>query len=283
MAKSWRPWKTYREALSHYYLVRRKKNKSYSLRAYARDLNLSASRLDGILKGKFGLSLAAASKVADSLELSLGDKLLFQEMVESEHGRSPISRKAAKATVKRTLDAPSIDQIDHQQYMHKLSWKTFAILEMLENPLFKNDPEWIADCLDISVRETKSLLVDLETSGALVNVGGKLAKTKDFVYVAGTNKYEAIKGFQEEMLKKTGSSINSRGPSEVAFGSWVISIDQKRVPDAQKVLNEFLQNFCKEFGRLGLHPSEEPFKNRNAVYSISGYFVPLAKLDSDQT
>lgn len=283
MAKSWRPWKTYREALSHYYLLKRKKNKSYSLRAYARDLDLSASRLDGILKGKFGLSPIAAGKVADLLQLSLGDKLLFQEMVESEHSRSPISRKAAKASVKKTLKEPSIDQIDHRQYMHRLSWKTFAILEMIENPLFKNDPEWIANCLEISVRETKSLLADLEKSGAVVSTENKLTKTKDFVYVAGTNKYEAIKSFQEEILHKTERSINKRGPGEVAFGSWVISVDQKRIPEAQQVLNEFLQSFCKKFGRLGLHPDEEPFKDRNAVYSISGYFVPLGKLDSDQT
>src|SRR4051812_21328836 len=72
------------------------RNSRYSLRAFARDLGISAPRLSKILNGRHGLSVEAASEIARRLGLSESEQDLFMALVESEHGRAAVTRSLAK-------------------------------------------------------------------------------------------------------------------------------------------------------------------------------------------
>jgi len=61
---------SYHDLLIEEFERRKQLNESYSLRSYARNLNLSAPRLSKILKKKEGISVNAAHAIAGKLNLS---------------------------------------------------------------------------------------------------------------------------------------------------------------------------------------------------------------------
>ncbi len=63
--------------LRNEYKARRRKNPSYSLRAFSRSLSIGSGRLSEILSGKRGLGHKLAGRIADRLDFSLEDKKLF--------------------------------------------------------------------------------------------------------------------------------------------------------------------------------------------------------------
>jgi transcriptional regulator with XRE-family HTH domain len=66
----------YRAQIKTDFLKRSEKNKRYSLRAFARDLQVDAGQLSAILKGKKKLSLAKASEVSKLLFKTPRERLL---------------------------------------------------------------------------------------------------------------------------------------------------------------------------------------------------------------
>jgi uncharacterized protein (TIGR02147 family) len=276
--ETWRPWNNYREALLHFYNEKRERNSSYSLRAFARDLSLSPSRLNGIINGKFGLSFEAAKTIAAYLNLSHGEKWLFQYMVESEHGRSEASRLAAKEIVNRNINTPSLNIRNPEEYQSILHWYTFALYEIIQNPRFKKDPQSIAEHLGIDLKIVNELIDQLIKKGALKKNGNKLECIEDFTFVTGINNTD-VKKFHSELLLKVNLAIQSEKNENIGYNAWVISIDKKQLPMAKAMVQNFSKEFCRKFGRLGLPPTEDTFTDRDAIYCLGSYFFPLAQLE----
>ncbi len=89
----------YRAYLQRELHRRQDKNPSYSLRAFARDLGVSPSKISGILSGSTGLSAKAALSIALHLRLSEHDQQIFVSLVESQHARSKKRREVAAVKV----------------------------------------------------------------------------------------------------------------------------------------------------------------------------------------
>ena len=64
----------YLKLIKQVYTERKTRNKKYSLRAFARDLDIPVSSLSELLSGKSGISKERAIKVADKLNLSIKEK-----------------------------------------------------------------------------------------------------------------------------------------------------------------------------------------------------------------
>src|SRR5450759_3159817 len=61
------------------FIVRKQKNQTYSLRAFARDLGMSQALLSLVLNGQRPLTLRQAHKIAALLQLSPGEEKKFIE------------------------------------------------------------------------------------------------------------------------------------------------------------------------------------------------------------
>jgi plasmid maintenance system antidote protein VapI len=88
------------------------KNSRYSLRAFARSLGISPSRLCEILKGKQGLSVAWAEKIATRLKFEKEKKRQFCDLVEAEHSRSEARRRLAKQRLEARSERCASEQLD---------------------------------------------------------------------------------------------------------------------------------------------------------------------------
>lgn len=145
----------YRHYIQSEFETRRIRNPHYSLRAYARDLNVSPSRISEALSGKRGISADLAQKLIKSLGLKGIDAEIFLLSVEAEHSRSKKHKAQAQAKLKETL--ASVPEIPPKTFTI-VDWITDALLKMNEREPVINHAERAADQLGVpQFMVTKSL------------------------------------------------------------------------------------------------------------------------------
>ena len=86
----------YKIYLTREFEFRRRRNSGYSLRAFARDLEIQPSKLSEILSQRVGMSTATAEKIAANLKLLDDESRHFISLVERDHGRSQSLRLNAQ-------------------------------------------------------------------------------------------------------------------------------------------------------------------------------------------
>lgn len=116
-------------------------NPRYSQRAFARDLDLSPSRLSEILSRRYGLSRVAAQGIAKRIGLAKEECRRFLDLVESEHARSKVAREAAKDRLNSDSEQ---SQLQMDAFAIVSDWYHFAILELTCLKDFVSDNRWIA-------------------------------------------------------------------------------------------------------------------------------------------
>lgn len=98
---------SYQAALKYEFEQRQKRNPMYSLRAYARDLDLSPSHLSKVLSNKSGLSTHRAMVVAKNMGLHSKNINWFKSLVEAQHSRNfHVKDRAQKTILKYESDGP---------------------------------------------------------------------------------------------------------------------------------------------------------------------------------
>jgi uncharacterized protein (TIGR02147 family) len=140
-------------------LVRRcKKNPRFSLRAFARTLDVEASALSKILNGKRALTKKMLHRMCDHLGIGpeeVGD--YERSLPRSRAG----TRKGARAA------EGDFRQVSVDIFNVIADWYHYAILELLTVRDFQKSPAWIAKALGISVSEVNFALERLLRLGLL--------------------------------------------------------------------------------------------------------------------
>lgn len=229
-------------------LVRRcDKNPRYSLRAFARDLNLSASHLSGVLAGRYGLSREGAIDIAKRLSLSKLEAQIFIQSVASRHGRSKALREAATLKL-RDLQSQNkdINYLQLDQFKMIADWFHFAILELTYLKSFKPDIGWIAKTLGIRPETAGSAVSRLKRLKVLVTEGRRWFPSTAASEAGMEVPSAAIKTFHAQILQKASQAIYFQPVEQRDFRSTILAIRKDRLPEAKKALEKLHQEFCSE-------------------------------------
>jgi uncharacterized protein (TIGR02147 family) len=140
------------------------------LRSFARDLGFSPARLSDVLRGRYGLSLAAAQTVASRLGMNSKERQHFCDLVESKHARSKANREAAQ----RRLDsAQTYQQLTMDTFAVIADWYHYAILELTLLKNFQSDVKWIAHQLGINSIVVSAAIERLKRLDLIVQIEGQ--------------------------------------------------------------------------------------------------------------
>lgn len=133
--------KTSTDILMDHFEKRKKRNQQYSLRAFAKGLDVSPSQLSQILSGKRKLSIKMAKQIADKLSLSPIEKENFLETLNPNQ---------------QTLNSQAINDggrllLKEDEFRLICDWEHFAILSLSELKENSFDSRWIARRLGIKI------------------------------------------------------------------------------------------------------------------------------------
>lgn len=256
----------YRHILRREFEKRKIKNPKYSLRAYAKYLQMAPSRLSEVFTGKRGLSPEVAYKIVDKLEFSDFEKNLFLDFVESEHSRSRMARELASERIREKTKVYS--EVDLDTFKMIAEWHHFALLEYFSLPSAAFDFEHIAKDLAIDI-EKIPVAID-----RLLRLG--LLERKNSSYVSSTRlrstptdiPSEAIREHHTEMLNKAVQALQKQPVPVRDFQSLILPISREDIPLVKKRLREFQEQLSAE---LAASP------RKNAVYGLLFNFFDLTE------
>lgn len=234
---------------------RLKKNSRYSLRSFARDLNLNPGYLSRLISAE---RRPSAKKLADMLKNIPIDPKSLKKITECQtnpDGKYPLHR----------LNMDIFTAIS--------DWYHYAILELTIVADFQSDPNWIAKKLDVSVIEVKHAIerlvrlefLEIDNQGNYKDVSGSVTT------VGNEFTNAAMKNLQKTVIEKAGEALESipyekRSQSSLtfAYGS-----------DKMQKLKKLIRNFEAEVIKL----SEEDNVNPDQVYNLSVSLYPLLRED----
>lgn len=239
------------EHLKKTFSERSRKNPQYSLRSFARSLEIDSSTLSAILRGKRPLTAKTAKRLIEALgihDLRESNELLL-------------------GTISDSAPAPSYETLSLEVAEVISSWEHFAILALLEldgfNALNRNIARRLNLPLGIVIECLNRLrLLGLvkEKNEAWVLTGQNMATPSN---VPNSSLREALR---QCMLKAVESLERDPVESRDITGT-TMAISQKKLPEARRLIQDFRRNLCA-FLEAG---------PKDSVYRLNVQLFPLSQ------
>lgn len=256
---------SYRDILKRELSTRQQINPRYSLRSFARDLAMPASKLSQTLSGKCGISPTRASRIAQRLRFSKEETAFFIDLVSAEHSRSPSIKRQALEKIADSNTKYSLLSLEEFQAIS--AWHNLAIIEMTHLADFKNDPQWIGQRLGISATQVKESIERLIKLGLLKRQGMKLIDTNLHLRVGNDVLSKVVQTFHIQIMNQAKKALISQPVEDREFASTLLAIDPLKLPEAKQALQEFRRKFCQNIQK-GKSP-------KNKLYSLSMQFFEI--------
>lgn len=212
---------------------KQKENPHYSMRAYARDLNVNPATLCQVLNGKRGLPFKRAYDVSQNLILTPKEQTLF---MESFH-RSKTNIDDIKIS---DLDERFI--LDESYYSVIAEWEHYAVLEFFNFEYFEITKEFISQKLQITELRSEVVINNLLNSGLIsIDSNGAYAKAHSDIRTTEDISSSALKKSHKETLEM---GINKLEEIEVElrdFSTETIAVDVEKLSEAKTIIREFRQ------------------------------------------
>jgi uncharacterized protein (TIGR02147 family) len=241
----------YRETLRLILKGRATQNPRYSLRAFARDLDLVPSRLSEIMNKKQGLSRRAAERIAQKLGFKDDNYELFCDSVSSLHARAENERKLATIRlVKHQSDAASIYRMRSDTFAIISDWYHLAILELMKLKSFRQDIRWIATELKVSPIQIELAIDRLLRMKLLTKDGsGKLSVSNDFGQIDSEIPLDCIGKFHRQLLAKAATSLATTAIDKREITSQLMALTHSEVAEVKRSLKKFRDTVTSNINR----------------------------------
>lgn len=241
--------RNYREILSFEFERRQAHNKNYTLRAFARDLSLTPSKLSEVFSKKQGLSKSKAIDISRILGFNAIEADYFSTLVESEHARSKVARGAASLRLQK-FRVNNVSKYRNKVFEFVSSWEYLAIIELIQLLHTRSDITWIANKLGLTKRRANECIKKLLDEKLIEKKNNKfIRKDKSFMMWGDDIPSRSIRNFHKGVIQKSLDSMERDSIGKRSFRSTVIQVDPSRMEEANRMiegfsieLNKFLNN-----------------------------------------
>lgn len=238
----------FRQILKSELAERISQNPSYSLRAFARDLDLSAAQVSHLLNGRKGVSPQAAEKIGKRLGWTAKEIEFFCSLVASEYARSRTSKQVAREQLKK-YDLVDQNAIELQLDLFKIvaDWHHFAILELLKLSRQKQTVRSIAKRFLISEIEVDLAFERMIRLGLVEKNKNGFELQQDTVLSTENMSSDAIRKFHSQVLEKAKTALMTQAVQERYFRTQFFPVRCQDVSAAQTEIREFFEKFTQKF------------------------------------
>lgn len=258
---------SFRDILRSELEVRAKRNPAYSLRAFARDLGVSASRLSEITTGAHAMSLATGAKVAKALGFEAARAAHFTDLVEAECSRSPKKRCAASERITAYLATEAAFEKLRVDAFHVISdWYHLAIVEATKVADFDGTAAWLAERLGIPTQTAKHAVDRLIRIGMLRADGETLTASKPHYQVMANIPSKAVHSFHKQILERAYAAVDKQAVALRKIEALITTIPATQVPEFKQHIEDFIEQMSAKFRQAT--PKE-------AIYCLSLQFFQL--------
>jgi len=242
-------------------LARRcKKNPKYSLRAFARYLQVEPSFLSKILNGNRNITEKTISKFGEALGL---------HPLDIEKFKISLLPKRSKARWVTKIDDLQYQQLTQDKFQLIADWYHYAILELMLVKNFKPTISWVAKSLGISVAETKAAVDRLVRLGFLEIKRDGSWKNRSGLNTTISNKFStaAFRILQRQVLEMGVEAMETIPYEERDQSSMTVAVDAKLLLEAKQMIKSFRRRLAKYLKEKGT--PDEVYQLGISLYPVS--------------
>ena len=209
----------------------RSQNPAYSMRAYARKLDVHPAALSEILHGKRTVSGKLASRLVKSPVLRDAER---EQILESATAGS-LMRKIQRTKI------PQASRLDLDHYFLVSEWQYYAILSLTETKGFKAEPPWIARRLGLTEEGAAAALERLVRLGFFsLDKKGKLVPKKN-VRLCTTDDIASASLKQRHISNAEAARLAvEKVPVELReFTFMTLAVNPSKLKEAKVLMREF--------------------------------------------
>lgn len=204
----------------------RGRNPNYTMRSFAKKLEISSGALSEILKKNRRITRKQAEKIVSKLDLDNKQKQEFFEPFVIKEKIENIGNDVPKKINQDNLE------IEH--------WKIFAILNLIETDNFIFDSSWIAKRLALRENEVREILDYLISEKLLViTKNSQLKRTINRLKTSDGQQSEKIKNGHLTNCDLAKRSIDGVPLEKRDFSSITMPIDPEKLPEAREIIRKF--------------------------------------------
>lgn len=260
---------TYRDILAQTFHERSMVNSRYSMRSFARDLEVPPSTLSEVLNGKKGISVKRSGDLAIKLKLPEWQAQLFCDLVAIEHAKSPLVKKEAGIRLKDRMLENKMRLINHTALLALTSWVDLAILELTYLKDFQGSYSWIAKKINVEQlvvehsvqRLLNAKLLEIDKVKNIWSDVSPLFSTTDGI------PNENIRNFHKSVLQLGVKKLDNQDTESRTVKSVVFSVSESNKEKAKKILDEAISKIVAL--------ADESSQERDEVMCFSGQLFSL--------
>jgi uncharacterized protein (TIGR02147 family) len=255
----------YREILSDCFQARRKANPRYSLRAFARDISMSPSRLSEVIAGKGDLSREKGRVIAKNLRLPPLITADFLDLIDAASAPMQVERDAAIARVRKRQTKSNQRLFDEDSFKIIADPKYVLIWNFMMLPAYNGEPELIAKNLKLNILEVFDALRRLQRMNLVIQNKQQWSAVKGQFTAGDKTPSEAVRTYHRQMATMGRKAIDSQNITMRHLDSIVIPFDSKHFGEVQQLIADFAQSLIDDYGFGG-----------DVVYGLSLQFFRMS-------
>lgn len=258
----------YRSYLRAYLEEKIQKNPQYSLRAFARQLDLAPGFVSDVLRGNKNISLQNAGKVVSRLKLNSKESSFFQLLLQLELAKDNETKIRLSQELESLHPQRVSKDINLDVFRTLSDWHHTAILEIANTDEMKAEANEISRRLGVSRLEAQTALDRMHRLGLLENDPIKGFRKKDAsLVIQSENPNEGLRRFHRQMLERAINSLETQTPKEKRVGSETFSFDPEDLEQANQIIEDCFTRIVQ---------LAKKSKNKKHIYHLG---IQLFKLD----
>lgn len=235
---------------------RRHLNPRYSMRAFAKALDLPSGRLSEILSGKREIGNKLGPKLAEKLELGPVSRQRFLRATRLRDTRGELD-----------LDDRSFAVMNDDAFRAIGDWQHYAILSLIKTKGFKDDPAWIGRRLGISSTLATASLRRLKRLKLIEFKNGRLVRTHHQITTSDGTASVALRKSHRQNLEQSIAALENLPVEVRSISSMTMAIETRKLAAANFRIKAFRRELS-EFLEAG---------RADEVYNLNIQLVPLTK------
>lgn len=254
----------YREQLNAELSRRRMANPQYSLRAFARGLELSPAFVSKLLRGEKDLSMETALSIAEKLGYNETQTVQFCQLVQIAKAKTPGLKGALAGNSNPDAEFSAVSLETFQVIS---DWYHYAILELASCTGGELTGKQISEKLGIPVDEARAAMNRLIRVGLLTNKSGRWKKSDPFIATPSDRPNRALRNFHTQMMDKAKLAMETQPVEERDITGITMAISADKLEIAKKEIKNFRRKMAK------LLESNKPTE----VYQLNVQFFALSR------
>jgi uncharacterized protein (TIGR02147 family) len=208
-------------------------------------MGVSPGELSEILRGKRGLSLKSALKIANALGLNPAEIKHLVELTQIEKSKRLGNDEFSLPEASDTHGEPLTLDVFHIVS----DWTCFAILNLMDCEEFQPNSTWIAKRLAIAPAEARIAWERLERVGLVEKKNGKWVSARDMVLSPTGIPSAAIRTYHRQILNKAIEALETHPVGERDITGIGFVVDPKHLPAIRKEISDFQDRMIAKYSR----------------------------------